>query len=259
MQPQEQPIPQIKQSTNKKFLIPIIILSILVLSLGGWLIFDKLISPSINQNTSTQNENTGNTTQISAAAFEKDKELYKDGIISAENLSATHHINDRYPEYQLISDPMFIFVPYAVNNNGHISGTELFNKIANQKNGDISYLFTYIFKEGYNHIFRPSADITIESLFGATNVEDVMRSAGFTVEPTAYTLPGGGIGGDCFPMTFLSGITKTETGTILNYNYATARNGTYSCDHYAITHKLQVTLTSNGSTEIQIKSIDIIE
>jgi hypothetical protein len=120
------------------------------------------------------------------------------------------------------------------------------------------YLLSRVFGS-YTALYKPTGYGVIGSGFGVEDVEGILLGLGYSLEYNSYNFPASGLGGDCFPITFLSSITKTVNGAVLEYSYASADPDT--CDEYFAVRdkKFKVTLGSNGSTRIQIKSVEVVE
>lgn len=255
-QPSYQPHP-----SNKKFIIPLVILGILTLGLGGWVIYDQitLADKSDDCTTAESNENTDSSTasqKISEAAFQNDQSLYPNNTISSSNLTAIGAINSRYPEYASISEPMWLLGSYlSRSDKTTLSGSELFNQVASDS--DLYYLLTELFGD-YDWLLQTRTDNTLSAIFDVSPevIQKALLAQYFTLENGVYTNDLTGLGGDAFPITFLTSITKTDQSIILDYNYAEV---TGNGNDYSVTHQLRATLVSNGETEIQIKSLELID
>jgi len=262
----EEPQVQTVKKDKKGLKVTVIILSIIALSLGGlsaYLLFGKSSTNDLAQQGGANNENTAGIIEISKEAFENDKVYYLDDKISEDNLKIISMINLRYPEYKYISavSNSMGHLNRIINNNGYESGEALFNGIGNlSESAEIAYLFGAMFGS-FNNINADVADETIKAIFGIDNPRQAITSKGVAIDDREfYSMPSAQLGGACFPMTFLTSITKSaQRETILEYNYAEAQGGGFGCGYYQVTNKLKFTLGSNGSTEIQIKLVEVVK
>lgn len=258
--------------SNKKFIIPIIALSIITAALAGFIIYDQFIKTSNNtdaaqdKNTSQDqpsgNDTSGTTTPendsgeaLDADQFAKDKaELYPDGTFDYAVDAATGQdkiahdrakINGRYPAYKFISDLVDNSGAYIVKHGSYASAQAVFDDLFSR---DAPNIFASMFDS--SRAFAPEVETILSAVFGPQDVRKILTQSGIRYEGGYYSVDG--LGGGCFPGSILAGIAKANDTAILTYNYF---NHPGDCDsggdNGKITHQIIVTIANNGTNRIQ--------
>jgi len=255
-----------QQITNEKkhvgYIMAIVALGVLLLGAIGYIVFEKTIwskecetAQDENGEVSDESSETSGVERIDVAAFEADKKLFPDGVITGD----VSVINSRYPLYERISSIAWLLGRAAmVDNPGEHNGVELF-ELGDPGDGAFpAYIFDawglFPLSNG-GSVNANVADNAVKGVFGVNNLRSMLTAKGAWSYENGMYVMSGGIGGDLFPVAFLTGITKSDDKIVLDYNYARAIESADGYE-YKITNQLKFTLSGVTGQILTARAVD---
>lgn len=270
--------PQTPTKSNKKFIIPIITLGIIVAGLTGFIVYEQFIKtpdktettknesasqnqPSNNDTSDTANQNGGSDeTTGGEQPANNSLELSQDNPsknpdgTTASNREARDRIdkaNNQYPAYKNITK-IVDSLDFDIIKHGNYADTQsVFNDLVSEEVVNAIRVIHSVF--GVSYFFQAAeVDAALTAIFGPQDIRKALTQNGYI----SYNNDNGryenvgGIGDGCEPASFMSNIAREDGVVILTYSYLEA-SPTGCGDLGDITHQIIVTITNDGTNRIQ--------